>query len=92
MPFSAALYSQEPAGTAKVACQTPSSASNASCDAGHGGCQSSGQPSSVWRLPAIVTVEGSADAAGAVTATKPAAASVRASTCTDATNFRDPIV
>ena len=56
--LSAALYSQLPAGTVNVPCQTSSSASKASAVASQSGCQSPGQPSSVCRLPATTTCVG----------------------------------
>jgi hypothetical protein len=52
------LYSQLPAGTLNVPCQTPSLASKARWLAAQAGCQSSEQPISLCRLPAMVTADG----------------------------------
>ena len=57
-------------------CQTSSSASNTRWVAAQSGCQSSGQPSSDCRLPAIVTLVGPVGACGVtVTATSVVASS-----------------
>ena len=52
------MYSNDPAGSSKVACQTPSAASKMSSVAAHSGCQSPGQPSTDWSDPAIATLVG----------------------------------
>jgi hypothetical protein len=52
----AALYSYEPAGMLNVPCQTPSS--RARWVLAQPGCQSSGHPTSDWKLPGMVTLAG----------------------------------